>query len=304
MKKVFTVFTLILLCNDPLFSQRFVDRHLIINPLMDTTIETGRRVSPIHSFGGWASFGRHVVRDHDHAFFAEMAGFSEIVRFGDRSNILATALIEVIMDPHNDINFNPRAIIWEEGLFFTRRFDQSFWKIGFVQRCKHDVDNLLINQERTLIFSSIRSSYIFPVNLSERSETLVSLRGDLFTILQDHRIPRAFEGTFPEMHRLIGTLGTTVSFNQELSQTLGIFANAYTSLHLHSNNRGYFDRFTSIRSIRPNAGIFTGLSIMGNARLRLGVRYEYLSDTGIPVEPRSSHLVSFGFMFFDPRFMR
>jgi len=41
-------------------------------------------------------------------------------------------------------------------------------------------------------------------------------------------------------------------------------------------------------------GLGAGLSILGKANLRLGIRYEYFSDTIADVMPKSANLISFG----------
>jgi hypothetical protein len=305
MSKVFLIILSQFLFSYFSYGQRFVDRFYIINPLMHQVEEMEGRRMAMHSMGGYASFSRFLfIKDMDHEYFSEMGAYAELMRWGNKSNIMATALIEVIMDPHNDINFNPRAIIWEEGLYYSRRLAHSFLKLGFVQRCKHDIDNLLIAQQRTLIFSSLRGEYIIPINTGENSEALIQLRSDIYAIMQDHRIPREHEELYPEMNRLIGALGTTMHYSLGLTETFGFFANGYTTLNFMSDNRDYFGRFTNLRAVRPNAGIYTGISVHGNARMRIGAKLEYFTDTGIHVLPRSSWLLSFGFMVFNPQFMR
>ena len=133
-------------------AQRIIDRNLLFNPLADTSVEIQpdeRKVFP--SVGGWATFGNYGVhRDTHHLWYHELGTYLELFRVGDQRSLAFTTQIEFIADPHNDINFNPRAIFWEEGFLYTSNRGGAYLQLGFYHRCKHDIDNLEIGRSDPL----------------------------------------------------------------------------------------------------------------------------------------------------------
>lgn len=49
---------------------------------------------------------------------------------------------EMTANPFNDISFNPRTMRWEEYFWLHMLANDYSVRIGFVHRCKHDIDNL------------------------------------------------------------------------------------------------------------------------------------------------------------------
>lgn len=49
---------------------------------------------------------------------------------------------EMTANPFNDISFNPRTMRWEEYFWLHMLMKDYSARIGFVHRCKHDIDNL------------------------------------------------------------------------------------------------------------------------------------------------------------------
>lgn len=78
---------------------------------------------------------------------------AEVYRFTDSADaVQLTTTIEahqeLTANPFNDIAFNPRAMRWEEFVWFHVGLDDVSLRAGFVHRCKHDIDNINGPDER------------------------------------------------------------------------------------------------------------------------------------------------------------
>ncbi len=91
----------------------------------------------------YMSFAVYLLRDRDHMWQARFGGEINIVK-----GLSFMAHMEFIADPYSPIFFRPRGIYFSEGLvYYFKKFG-----IGYIHRCKHDVDAL----NRTLILSGPR----------------------------------------------------------------------------------------------------------------------------------------------------
>ncbi|MDQ3395671.1 MAG: hypothetical protein M3512_16410 [Bacteroidota bacterium] len=296
-------FLLVLLLTSSTFSiaQRQVERNLILHPLNDTTKTfNGKRVSFAHNFAAFASFGKFVaIKDDDHEWYQQIGSLMELMRFRNNATLVVVSHMQLFADPNNNINLNPRAIFWEEGLFYSWQGKSRYYKAGYYHRCKHDVDNLTIGEERGLIFGSFLFETIIPVAL-RNDNLMLAFRNDLYTIRQDFRIPRHSEGQLPNLDRILTTFRGNFHYQKLFFSQLGLYINGYTALNIYSKNEGLLDRFTNLHSTNLSAGLSSGLVLKGNAQIRLGFNYEYLTDSniGIPLQP--THLLSFGIMGISP----
>ncbi len=275
----------------PCEGQRLVDRGFVTNPMWDTeaAVDEGE-TRLINSYGGWAAFGPYVPSNDTHAWHHEIGGFIELRR-SHRSSLLVTTQIEFVADPNNEISFNPRAVFWEEGIVYTRRTNAGFdWQLGYYHRCKHDVDNLERGTQRALIFGSVRSRAIIPLGEANTSD-YVSIDADLYTIRQDARLPRVLEAEGRNWNQWLGSVGVQGFTQHSVGEQTGLYASAFGRMVLISENEGFTNRFSAIEGVEGSMGASAGLALEGRATLRLGVEYEYQSDTGIPVEPQSAHLL-------------
>lgn len=273
-------------------AQRLIERGQVTNPLWDQRdpVPAGV-VRGLHAYGGWFVFGPYLAGDDDHAWHHEIGGFLELLRT-PRTSLLVTTQIEFIADPHNEIDFNPRAIFWEEGLVLTRRLRGFDLQVGYYHRCKHDIDNLDLGVERSLVYGSLRGRAIVPLAEARPHDAYAAVSADLYTLAWEGREPSAFEGLGTDWGRLLGSADAIVHVRRSLAGAgVGVYATAYGGLHVYGARDGFFDRFTRLRRAYPHGGVAAGLSLRGRATLRLGVEYEYLPDTGIPVIPRGAHLV-------------
>lgn len=279
-------------CASEALGQRLIERGQVTNPLWDQRDPVPEGAwRGLHMLGGWFAFGPYLAGDDDHAWHHEIGGFLELVRT-PRTSLFVTTQIEFIADPHNEINFNPRAIFWEEGLVLTRRLSGFDLQVGYYHRCKHDIDNLELGTERSLIYGSLRGRAIVPLSEARPHDAYAAVSADLYTHTWEGREPPAFEGFGTDWRRLLGTADATVHVRRPLAGPgVGVYATAFGGLNVYGANSGFFDRFAELRRVYPHGGVAAGLSLRGRATLRLGIEYEYLPDTGIPVAPRDAHLV-------------
>lgn len=77
-----------------------------------------------------------------------------------------------------------------------------------------------------------------------------------------------------------------------LSADLNLFLSGYGKLAAFGSSGNLPGRYVHLNQVRLNGAVFSGIEISRNAGIRIGVRFEHLVDTGIPVKPRSSNLLS------------
>ena len=291
----------------PSFAQRFPLRFQSLNPLSLEVQDTlANEASWLHSMGGWGEFsGYTLLRDEDHAWLQRLGGYVEIFRVGDEMSLAFLSNIEFIADPHNDIKFNPRAIFWDEGFLFTQRLEDTYWQVGYFHRCKHDIDNYFLGTERSLIFGSVYGAYLLPWQAeSQLEEGLFAFRADVYTIRQDDRFPVSTRQLEPNLKRMLGSLGATAHFRKTLSSKYwGIYSTVWSMMNFYGEKEGIINRFGAIKTALFNGGVSLGIALQGKVHMRLGVSYEYLSDTGMNPAPGKAHLMTVGVTFIDPTVM-
>jgi hypothetical protein len=281
------------------YSQRVAERMVIFNPLFNEQIhaEAGK-TNWINSVSGWGEFGGYfLIDDMSHAWYQKLGAFAEFFRISDKQSLALLSNIEFIADPHNDINFNPRAIFWEEAFLYSLRTGKGFWQLGYYHRCKHDIDNLDFGYERTLIYGSIHSRYSYPFFFGKNTDALATLRGDLYTILQDYMRSDLFGVLTPLVDKL--SFSTALNFNvrHKLSDSFGLYFTSFSQFNFYSSRDGFFRKLASINDITFSGGAESGLTIRGSGRVNIGLRYEYFADTGFHVLPVHAHLLSLGLSF-------
>lgn len=276
--------TLAALVPDTADAQRHATRSMIINPLLDErqNLRDGE-VRGFHTFGGWAGFGHFAYSsDRHHLWYQDLGGYVELWRQGSTQSLLLTGQIQFIADPHNDINFNPRAIFWEEGLIYTLSLSPGFLQAGFLHRCKHDIDNLDKGEERSLIFSSLTVRYQQPLSLFRENDLLLMGVYDNYLITYDRRTPRALEEQGIDWNDLQNEFTLQAHWHHEPMGS-GPFLDARINLISLDNK------------LFVNHGASTGWHVhRSGGAFRISLTYEYLHDSGIPAIPEGVHLVGIG----------
>ncbi len=275
---------IIMLLPATLEAQRQAARGLIINPLLDDRHHLpDNKAQSFNTFGGWAGFGYFALSSDDHhLWYQDLGGYVELWRQGSTASLLLTGQIQFIADPHNDINFNPRAIFWEEGLLYTNHLNPGYLQIGFMHRCKHDIDNLERGEERSLIFSSMIVRYQQPASLFRTNDIMLMAGFDQYVITWDRRKSRELEAYAPDWNDLSNEFTLQAHWRENPSVS-GIFLES----RLHVVNLD--------GNLRLNRGVSTGWYFhRSGGDFRIALHYEYLHDSGVPAVPADVHLISVG----------
>jgi hypothetical protein len=285
---------------------RLTGRWVTINPLATETTSNPGEFSLLDVTGFWGEFALYGVEtDDEHSYNIKLGGLVEILRIGQDWSLSFLSSTELVANRRGGLFFRPRATFWEEGFVLTKRSaGRRFWQLGYMHRCKHDIDNLGTHHcegsgcERSLIYGSLQGKLLIPLGIEDGGATgsLLALHGDLFTILQDDRNPKSFSNRLPNMERAWGSFGINIRVRRPLHRDwLGAYLSAYSSLHLYGEEEGFFTRFETLDRVTWGAGVSAGVALSGNGHLRLGIAYEYMEDTSINPDPESSHLVSLSF---------
>ena len=304
--KFYSFFSLFIICSTILFAQRLVEREIIINPLFTDLLSTrDDDIFWMSSISAWGGFGHYISSDREHEWYQKLGSVIELIRFGNQSSLSFLSHIEFVANDRNNIGFNPRSLIWEEGFLYSQKLRKSFLQIGYYHRCKHDIENLNEGQERSLIFGGLFCKYIKPITINESFQwSYLVPRIEIYTIRQDFRAPDIFYKFGTNLEQLLGTIA--MNFNNHISKSkhLGLFVNSYGSLNFFSKDKGFLDRFSSLHAVRFCGGISTGITVQGSAHFRIGLNFEYFSDNAIDPYPRSSSLLSIGVQIVDPKTIR
>lgn len=276
-------------------AQRPIERNMIVNPLADSGAETGDELVYFNSYAGWARFGNYAIsNDFNHLWQHELGGYLELFRNRDQSSLIFTTQIEFIADRHNEINFNPRAIFWEEGLMYTRRIGDAYLRFGYYHRCKHDIDNLAWQEQRSLVFGSAVVGLEMPVSLPRNGRGSIYLQYDQYTYTWEGRKPEETANLHPRWDDLFSSIRSNIHGQWPLSNDrLEFFAKGYGMVSPHSSHP------------IVNGGGALGLEVQGNAGVfRIAVEVEHLGDTGIPAQPTASTLGAITVQASTPRVFR
>ena len=265
-------------------AQRLIERGWILNPLESMAYQPeDHERGWFTQVGGWGSFGNYVLSgDEDHHWYQQLAAFAEIYRHGNKWSVAITSQIEFIANDDNDVNFSPRAIFWEEGLLITRRRSSFFIQLGYYHRCKHDIDNLRIGEERTSVFGSAMAAIIFPFHTGKSNRATIALRYDHYTITWEKRTPAEFLNVGPNWENLVSSVTINADWSTNRKR-MNFHLNGYamnTFLHDDSLLNGM---------LRAEIGRKTAAG-----DLRFGLHIEYFGDTGIPVRPVTATLIGAG----------
>lgn len=283
---------IIFICFNKGYPQRFIDRNLIINPFLEKESSKEKFYPRIFSLG---EFGLYRIKtDSDHSWLQKLGLIIEF--YGNKDiSFGGTSLIEFIADPHNDIRFNPRAIFWEESFFLARNDSKNIFIISYHHRCKHDIDNLSIREERSLIYGSISIRYLMTNFLPLKIHNDLQLRSEIYTIKQDYRTPNTkIKYNLDDLVFSIGSILTLKIF------TLNNF-NFYTNFNFigsfFSANKNLFEQFVSIDRASVSYGIYAGIEYGKKEKVSVNLNFEKFNDTGIRIQSIKSRLISISIIF-------
>lgn len=274
------------------YSQRFIDRNLIINPFLGNESSKEKFYPQLFSFG---EFGLYRIKtDSDHSWLQKLGLIIEF--FGNKDiSFGGTSLIEFIADPHNDIRFNPRAIFWEESFFLARNDSKNIFMIGYHHRCKHDIDNLSSGEERSLIYGSVSIRYLIKNFLPLKIQNDLQLRSEIYTIKQDYRMPNT--KIKYNLEDLVFSIGNIFNLKIFTHNNFNFYTNFNFIGSFFSVNKNFFEQFVSIDRASVSYGIYAGIEYGKKEKVSVNLNFEKFNDTGIRIQPIKSHLISMSIIF-------
>ncbi len=305
MRLIFSIFFILVFLSSLLHAQSWLYPETIVqyNPLRYHTADTS--TSFLNHSHFWGEGGMYVIkRDDSHRWDATIGGTIELIG-GNRWNVIYETNLHLVVDPNNNLTFNPRAFVWEEGILYGVKVNKDYWQFGYQHRCKHDVDNLEVlrvtgrEEERSLIYGSLVARW-------ERPEIPVGdfifhplAEAHIYLLVQDQRFPVNTRTIEPKLSALNSALRFHLTVSKGMSSTtnVGIMGDVRVS-SFGPLPQG--KRFSGIKHIQldPAAEIFFDF-IGSKARLRLFIRYVYQPDNFITPIPRSSSLIAVGVRILD-----
>ena len=198
--KIFYAFLFIFVIITPRIINAVImpDRNIMLNPLSHKTGSASLQFIP--GAGGWVELDRFtgIAGDSDHSFDVMLGAAAELFRLGDDFDFTVSSDVELVATPDSPIYFNPRALFWQESFQFGAAPGSSFIHLGYVHRCRHDVDNIEVEdntgerRELVLIYDSIFARWIPGAIIPGPSPRLpllrrFYLRADLFVLKTDER---------------------------------------------------------------------------------------------------------------------
>ena len=301
----FTIIVLLLPSIQTLLqAQNLPDRIIILDPLGDTTLNSDRfTLLPGTRLYGEFGYYADGEGDQTHQWNAKMGGYAEFARWDSTWSIALAGTMEVIMDPLNDINFNPRAIFWEEGALISTRApwnNHAGIQFGYTHRCKHDIDNIEVfkregsYEQRTLIYSGPffrvlhRPTKFFdgPIDLYAGS----ALRLDYFFHTLDNPWDDRETGSQPNIEDLIGSLTASARLDGRFGNGwLGLHGSASYMVTLASPDEG-----TTLHGKAPFAELGLDFYNPTGSAFTIFARGEWQRDAGILMEPTPASLILLG----------
>jgi hypothetical protein len=196
----------------------FPSRSFIFAPRFRDTKDTVKGVKFLREQGIWGDLSRGFGSEGErYAWSISTGGLIQFAEW-DNSYLSLVGDFEVLSDIYNDISFNPRAIFWTEGLVYGLRVDKTELNVGYIHRCKHDIDNLDNNtvgagEQRTLIYGSLSAKVIWrdihipnyrPSLLFDSSFRRLDLwaQTDAYLIRQDSRLPTGAENVGTDLDHI------------------------------------------------------------------------------------------------------
>lgn len=271
------------------------------NPLMNTDRIQVTTFLPDINF--WGEAGIHAMtKDDYHRWDVTVGGMVDLI--GNQNwNFIFETNLHLIVDPNNNISFNPRSFIWEEGLLVGLKSGDDYWQFGYQHCCKHDVDNLELfkttgrEESRDLIYGSalarwerkkIRFDTWFLEPLAETH---------LYLLLQDQRFPTSTRVIEPNLEALLGAIRIRLTAIIPFSDRAR--AGVTGDIRFTGLGKNKESRFSGVRKIQTDPAIELFYDAFGfKALMRFFIRYAYQPDNFVTPIPTSSTLIAIGIRIF------
>jgi hypothetical protein len=247
----------------------------------------------------WGEFGQFVAaRDEDHRWLITVGGAAEL--YGTPSwNVLFETYAHLNVDPDNNISFNPRALIWEEALFFGYKHGMNSLYIGYAHRCKHDVDNFELYQvsgreeSRALIFGSAVLRWVRKKYLISAIQFRQSAEAHVYVFLQDQRFPVASRSNLPNIENMQTAFRFSMDASTPCSEDMSVALRA--DIRITTLGKDPAHRFSSLHDVWVEPALEAAWILHGIAGdLQIFGRYVYQEDSFITPQAKSAELFALG----------
>jgi hypothetical protein len=285
-----------------LASQILPDRGIVYDPLGRHEWDSAgfSWLTGTHLFAEFARYSNGSGTSH--RWDAKTGVYAEFARWDSTASIAIVGTTEVVMDPLNDIAFNPRAIFWEEGLIASfGTGGESAFQFGYVHRCKHDIDNYEAGEERTLIYSGIMTRELWRPRLILDGPVQFlgsfALRNDFFLHLLDNRSSPEAVARGASFESLIDAVNLYGHLDiQPRDARYRLHLSADFMLAAFGARPGFSDRFGGIRALGSFPFVELGVDLFNphGTAFTIFARGEWQRDAGIHAIPEPATLVSFG----------
>jgi hypothetical protein len=288
----------------------------MIRPTWES-LQSGDSSSGLNEFGGWGSVF-HGFNSASDAFGwgIDIGVAIELYRWSERASLTGISDMELTANTKNDIHFHPRGGIWEEGLLYTHRSEGYDWQIGYLHRCRHEVDNGENGEytqsplERLLIYGSLISRFYFdPIYLDahtsldplhpEQDHLLPQLKpwiaGDLYVIREDYRQPGNYSAFGSNYKNILFTLSAGANVTIARLGSGVIYSHGGIGVTAFGTDGSFFKKFSTLKSVSLDGNIELGLTLEGRAAIfDIYIGYQGMSDDGTNPLPQSSKFLLLG----------
>lgn len=239
----------------------------------------------------------HLTRETaDHRWNVALGGALEVIG-GAQWNVQFETVVDLVVDPGNDIGFNPRAFIWHEALVVTRAAGAQQWQLGYVHRCKHDVDNLEryettgIYEQRSIMLGSVMARWRrLPIEVAGWGVRPL-VQADAFILRQDQRFPVATRDLVPKANENLASLRAALEVERQVTPRLRVGA----AFDARATVAAEEVQGSGSETLRWDGSVELFATVLGDARhVRIFVRHEELHDTLLRTDPRPASLTSIG----------
>jgi hypothetical protein len=296
-------------------------RGLMIRPIWNGAASENGLSPALGEFGGWGSafHGFNSAKDA-YGWSIDIGVAIELKRWNEKSSLMAISDMELTAKTNNNIYFNPKGGIWEEGLLYTHRAEHYDWQFGYLHRCRHEIDNgdalefTGTPPERTLIYSSLTSRFYFDPIYFEPTEyrdigsgpsnaewdyshrqLKPWVAGDLYVFRADYRQPDSAFGFPPDYKNILFTLSAGLKWTITQFGPGVIYARGGIGLTAFGTDGSYFKSFSKITSSGIDGNLEIGATSEGRAAVfDVFVGYQGMGDDTEHPIPQSSHFFLLG----------
>ncbi len=277
------------------------DRSILLNPLSHNTGDSGFQFLP--QIGGWGELDKYwkITGDSEHNFSTRLGAAAEAFRVGNGLDFTLSSDVELVANADSAISFNPRAIFWQEAFVLGAALDSGFMQLGYVHRCRHDVDNIEVQdttgerRELVLIYDSVFARWISGESALTDSAaapfaTRIYLRADVFVLTTDDRSVELPDKNVTNLRN-----GLCVGLNCTMFKVWGMLIHSRFQYSCYTFASGYSPAGEKYMELSQDWFAETGITFPGTGgAFSLFINFEKQDYTMINPFNESSYFVFFG----------